>query len=165
MTEINQNNRQIDLDRYDRAILRILSVEGRITMAALSRRVGLSKTPVQLRVQRLEKAGVIEGYRALLSPGRLNLAHVAFVQVRLIDTREPSLQAFNAAVRAVPEIEECHMIAGGFDYLLKVRSEDIMAYRQIMAERISALPHVAATSTFVAMESIKDPGAVFVDNA
>lgn len=153
----------IDLDRYDRDILAILSVEGRIPMAELSRRIGLSKTPVQQRVQRLERAGVIVGYRALVSPGRLNLTHVAFVQVRLSDTREAALQAFNQAVRAVPEIEECHMIAGGFDYLLKIRSADIHSYRQIMAERISTLPHVAGTSTFVAMESVKDPGALFID--
>lgn len=148
------------LDRYDRAILAVLAGEGRISMTDLARRVGLSKTPVQARVRRMEGAGVIAGYRAVLSARRLGLAHVAFVQIRLTDTREAALQAFNRAVRAIPEIEECHMIAGGFDYLLKVRTGDIGAYRQVLAERLSALPHIAATSTFVAMETVKDAGAV-----
>ncbi len=131
-------------------------------MTALARRVGLTKTPVLARVRRLEEGGVIAGYRAVLSPIRMNLAHVAFVQVRLSDTREAALQAFNRAVRAIPEIEECHMIAGGFDYLMKVRTTDIADYRRVMAERLSALPHVNATSTFVAMEAIKDTGALNV---
>lgn len=131
-------------------------------MTALARRVGLTKTPVLARVRRLEESGVIAGYRAILSPIRMNLAHVAFVQVRLSDTREASLQAFNRAVRAIPEIEECHMIAGGFDYLMKIRTTDIADYRRVMAERLSALPHVNATSTFVAMEAVKDAGALSV---
>jgi Lrp/AsnC family leucine-responsive transcriptional regulator len=83
-------------------------------------------------------------------------AHVAFVEVRLSDTREAALQAFNRAALAVPEIEECHMIASRFDYLLKVRTGDIAAYRRVLAERISALPFVAQTSTYVAMEAVKE---------
>jgi Lrp/AsnC family leucine-responsive transcriptional regulator len=145
-----------ELDRYDRAILRLLAGEGRIPVAELARRIGLSKTPTQARLRRLEAAGVITGYRAMLNPIRLGLAHVAFIELRLSDTREAALQAFNAAVRAIPEIEECHMIAGGFDYLLKVRTADMAAYREVMAERISGLPHVANSSTFVAMEAVKD---------
>lgn len=131
-------------------------------MTALAQRVGLSKTPVLARVRRLEERGVIAGYRAILSPIRMNLAHVAFVQVRLSDTREAALQAFNRAVRAIPEIEECHMIAGGFDYLMKIRTTDIADYRRVMAERLSSLPHVNATSTFVVMEAVKDAGALSV---
>lgn len=145
-----------ELDRFDRAILRELSTEGRISATELARRIGLSKSPTQARLKRLEETGVITGYRALLDPIRMGLAHVAFVQMRLSDTREAALQAFNRAVREVPEIEECHMIAGGFDYLLKVRTADIHDYRRVLAERLSALPHVAASSTFVAMESVKD---------
>ncbi|MBK5944892.1 proline dehydrogenase transcriptional activator [Rhodobacter veldkampii DSM 11550] len=148
------------LDRFDRAILAALAADGRISIADLARRVGLTKTPVQARMKRLEQAGVIAGYRAVLNPIRMGLAHVAFVEVRLSDTREVALQAFNRAVRAVPEIEECHMIAGGFDYLLKVRTGDIADYRRVMAERISTLPHVAATSTYVAMEAVKESGPV-----
>ena len=145
-----------DLDRFDRAILRELSAQGRLSMTELAARVGLTKTPVAARVRRLEEAGVIAGYRAVLSPIRRGLAHVAFVEVRLTDTREAALGAFNAAVRAIPEVEECHMIAGGFDYLLKVRTRDIAGYRAVLAESISALPHVASSSTYVAMEAVKD---------
>ncbi|MCL7463638.1 Lrp/AsnC family transcriptional regulator [Phaeovulum sp. NW3] len=148
------------MDRYDQAILALLSADGRMSATEIARRVGLTKSPVQARIKQLEESGVIAGYRAILSPIRLGLAHVAFVEVRLSDTREAALQAFNRAVRAVPEIEECHMIAGGFDYLLKVRTGDIGDYRRVMAESISSLPHVAATSTYVAMEAVKDAGPV-----
>ena len=146
------------LDKFDHAILRELSANGRLSVTELARRIGLSKSPVQARVRRLEEAGVIAGYRALLDRVRMGQAHVAFVEVRLSDTRESALQSFNRAVRAVPEIEECHMIAGGFDYLLKVRTGDIADYRRVMAERISTLPHVSSTSTYVAMETVKDTG-------
>lgn len=145
-----------DLDSFDHAILRVLATDGRISVTELARRIGLSKSPTQARVKRLEETGVITGYRALLDPIRMGLAHVAFVEVRLSDTREAALQAFNRAVGQVPEIEQCHMIAGGFDYLLKVRTADIRDYRRVMAERLSALPHVASTSTYVAMEAVKE---------
>ena len=145
-----------DLDRFDVAIVHILAAEGRISAADLARRIGLSKSPTQTRLKRLEQAGVIRGYHAALNRAALGLAHVAFVEVRLSDTREPALQAFNRAVQIVPEIEECHMIASRFDYLLKVRTTDISDYRRVLAEQISALPHVASTSTYVAMEAVKD---------
>jgi Lrp/AsnC family leucine-responsive transcriptional regulator len=147
------------LDDFDFAMLRVLATEGRIPAVELARRVGLSKSPVQARLKRLEEAGVITGYRAVLDPIRMGLAHVAFVEVRLSDTREAALQAFNRAVLTIPEVEECHMIASRFDYLLKVRTSDIAAYRRVLAERLSALPHVASTSTYVAMEAVKDGGA------
>ena len=147
---------RIELDSFDHAILRELSVEGRISATELARRIGLSKSPTQTRLKRLEEAGVITGYRAILDPIRMGQAHVAFVEVRLSDTREAALQSFNRAVLAVPEIEQCHMIASRFDYLLKVRTSDIQDYRRVLAERISALPHVAGTSTYVAMEAVKE---------
>lgn len=153
------NDAPIELDRFDRAIIAHLSRDGRISVTDLAAQVGLSKTPVQARMKRLEVSGVIAGYRAILSPMRMNLAHVAFVELKLNDTREAALQAFNKAVRAMPEIEECHMIAGGFDYLLKVRTTDIADYRRVLAERISTLPHVASSSTYVVMEAVKDDGA------
>ncbi len=147
-----------EIDRYDAAILRALSEDGRMSVTELARRIGLTKTPTQARVKRLEEAGVIAGYRAVLSPIRMGLAHVAYVEVRLSDTREAALQAFNKAVRGVPEIEECHMMAAGFDYLMKVRTSDIGDYRRVLGERISTLPHVASTSTYVAMEAVKETG-------
>jgi Lrp/AsnC family leucine-responsive transcriptional regulator len=150
--------RPIDLDRFDQAILRELSGDGRMAVTELARRIGLTKTPTQARVRRLEEAGVIAGYRAVLNPIRMGLAHVAFVEVKLSDTREAALQAFNRAARSLPEIEECHMMASSFDYLLKVRTGDIADYRRVLGERISTLPHVASTSTFVAMEAVKEAG-------
>ncbi len=147
-----------DLDPFDTAILRELAADGRMSVTALAARVGLTKTPVQARVRRLEQAGIIAGYRAVLNRVRMGLAHVAFVEVKLSDTREAALRAFNRAVQGVPEIEECHMMASSFDYLLKVRTGDIQDYRRVLGERISSLPHVASTSTFVAMEAVKEAG-------
>ena len=152
-----QNDRT-ELDRFDQAILRVLAAEGRISATELARRIGLSKSPTQARMKRLEEAGTIVGYRAQLDAVQLGLAHVAFVEVRLSDTREAALQAFNTAVLAIVEVEQCHMIASRFDYLLKVRTRDIQQYRQVLAEKLSALPHVASTSTYVAMEAVKDAG-------
>ncbi len=149
-------NGSVELDGFDQAILRVLAAEGRISAVDLARRIGLSKSPTQARMKRLEEAGVIAGYRAILDPVKTGQAHVAFVEVRLSDTREAALQAFNRAVRLVPEVEQCHMIASRFDYLMKVRTADIADYRRVLAERISALPHVAQTSTYVAMEAVKE---------
>ena len=147
-----------DLDRYDRKILDLLSQDGRLSIADLARQIGLSKSPTQVRLRRLEQDGVIMGYRALLDPIRLGLDNVAFVEVKLSDTRESALKAFNQAVSKVPEIEQAHMIAGNFDYLLKVRTTDMATYRTVLGETISSLPHVASTSTHVAMQAIKERG-------
>ncbi|WP_245752525.1 Lrp/AsnC family transcriptional regulator [Poseidonocella pacifica] len=145
-----------DIDRFDRAILAELAEDGRLSVTELASRIGLSKSPTQVRLRRLEREGVITGYRAMLDPIRLGLDHVAFVEVRLSDTRERALSEFNAAVSKIGEVEQCHMIAGNFDYLLKVRTQDMGAYRSVLGERISTLPHVAHTSTFVAMQSVKE---------
>jgi Lrp/AsnC family leucine-responsive transcriptional regulator len=107
-------------------------------------------------VKRLEKDGYIRGYAALIDREKMGEGHVAFVQVKLSDTRSAALDGFNRAVQSVPEIEQCHMMASSFDYLLKIRTTDIVAYRRVLGERISALPHVSQTSTFVAMETVKD---------
>ncbi|WP_127104804.1 Lrp/AsnC family transcriptional regulator [Pararhodobacter zhoushanensis] len=147
-----------DLDSFDQAILRVLQQDGRLSVTELASRISLSKSPTQARLRRLEREGFITGYQARVNHLRLGMAHITFVEVRLSDTREAALKAFNTAVRALPEVEECHMIAGAFDYLLKVRSADILDYRQSLAERISSLPHVASTSTHVAMESVKEGG-------
>ncbi|MTH76113.1 Lrp/AsnC family transcriptional regulator [Paracoccus aestuariivivens] len=142
------------LDATNVKILRELVANARIPITELARKVGLSKTPVALRIKQMEKMGLITGYRAILSPLKLGLTHVTYVEVRLSDTRQKALEAFNEAVRAIPEIEECYMIAGGFDYLLKVRSKDMTGYRRIMAEKISALPHMHATTSYVSMEAV-----------
>lgn len=145
-----------ELDSFDQAILREMAADGRMSVTELAQRIGLSKSPTQARLKRLEKERYITGYRALLDPIRLGLNHVAFVEVRLSDTREKALSAFNAEVRRIPEIEECHMLAANFDYLLKVRVKDMTAYREVLGEKISSLPHVASTSTYVAMQAVKE---------
>ena len=147
-----------DLDKIDRRILDLLAKDGRITVTELAKQVGLSKTPCQIRMRKLEEAGYIVGYEAVLDPERLGEGHIAFVQVSLTDTRSDALHAFNEAVRQIREVEQCHMIASNFDYLLKIRTRDMTTYRKVLGEKISALPHVSHTSTFVVMESIKDRG-------
>lgn len=145
-----------DLDYIDHKILSCVATDGRISVTDLAEKIGLSKTPTQLRLKRLQADGFIEGFRAIINAVKLNLEHVAFVEVKLSDTRENALNKFNAAVKKISEVEECHMIAGAFDYLLKVRTSDIKAYRLVLAEKISGLPHVASTSTFVAMQAVKE---------
>ncbi|MFK3891393.1 Lrp/AsnC family transcriptional regulator [Sphingomonas sp. NPDC079357] len=146
------------IDAFDRRIIEELRAEGRLSVTELARRVGLSKTPCQVRLRRLIDGGYILGFRAIVDPARLGLDHVAFTEVKLSDTRETALDEFRRAVLRIPEVEECHMIASSFDYLLKVRTADIRRYREVLGERISSLPHVASTSTFVAMETIRDAG-------
>ncbi|HKT76033.1 MAG TPA: Lrp/AsnC family transcriptional regulator [Sphingobium sp.] len=146
----------VDLDDFDRRIIAALIEDGRKTITDLAREVGLSKTPCQVRLRRLMQAGTIRGFRAIVDPAKLGMNHVAFVEVKLSDTRERALQDFNAAVRGIPEVEECHMIASSFDYLMKVRTSDIQRYRTVLGEKISSLPHVASTSTYVAMETVLD---------
>lgn len=146
----------VEMDSFDRKIVSVLMRDGRITVTDLARTVGLSKTPCQVRLRRLIDSGVITGFHASLDSAKLGLDHVAFTEVKLSDTREQALDEFNASVRRIPEVEECHMIASSFDYLLKVRTADIRRYRIVLGEKISSLPHVASTSTFVAMETVKD---------
>ena len=150
--QLNRN----DLDSFDHKILKIIASEGRISVTELATRIGLSKSPTQTRLKRLEENRVIKGYRAMLDPIQLGREHVAFVEIRLSDTRESALKAFNTAVRAIPEIEQAHLIAGNFDYLLKVRVSDMSSYRQVLAEKLSTLPHISNTSTYVAMQAVKE---------
>lgn len=152
------DNTSVSIDGFDRKILEVLAVEGRISVTALADRIGLSKSPTQARLRRLEERGVIRGYRALYDPIQLDRDHVAFVEVKLSDTREAALAAFNAAVMKISEIEQCHLIAGDFDYLLKVRTAGMTGYRSVLAEKISTLPHVSHTSTYVAMQAVKEEG-------
>ena len=158
MNSVNLPDQVEGLDPFDQKIVAELARNGRLPVTELARRVGLSKSPTQVRVRRLEAEGFILGYRAVLNPEKLAMDHVAFVEVRLGDTREAALAEFNAAVAKIPEIEQCHMIAGAFDYLLKVRSADIHGYRQVLGMAISTLPHVVQTSTHVAMQAVLESG-------
>jgi Lrp/AsnC family leucine-responsive transcriptional regulator len=144
------------LDKFDMAIIKALQEDGRLTVTALADRVGLSNTPCQIRLKKLQQQGYITGFVALVDKTKLGLDHVAFVQVTLSSTSSRALASFNEAVSHIPEVEQCHMTAASFDYLLKVRTHSMAAYREVLGEKISTLPHVQQTSTFVAMEAVKD---------
>lgn len=144
------------LDHLDRKIVDALAEDGRMSITALSARVGLSKTPCQARLKRLIDEGYIVGFRAIVNLEKFGFDHIAFTEVKLTDTREAALKDFNTAVQRIREIEECHMIAGRFDYLLKVRTTSIKTYRLMLGEIISNLPYVASTSTYVVMQAVKE---------
>ncbi len=144
------------MDFYDEKIIEILQVEGRIPVTELARRVGISKSPCQVRLKKLQQDGYILGFKAQVNYAKLNREQIAFTEVKLSDTREAALQMFNEAVRQLDKVEECHMIAGSFDYLLKIRTSDIVEYRKLLGESISRLPFVANMSTYVSMQSIKE---------
>src|SRR3546814_1081687 len=149
-----KNPPTIEMDEFDRKIVAALIEDGRMTVTDLAQAVGLSKTPCQVRLRRLIETGVIRGFRAIVDPAKLGMDHVAFAEVKLSDMREKALDELNDAVRRIPEVEECHMIASSLDYLLKVRTAAIRRYRAVLGEKISSLPHVASTSTYVAMETV-----------
>ena len=144
------------IDRIDYAILDVLAVDGRASVSSFAERVGLSKTPCQIRLKKLQQLGYITGFRANIDQRKLGRSNVAFVEVKMADTRESALRAFNEAVRKIPEVEMCHMIAGAFDYLLKVRTVSTDDYRRVLGEKISSLPHVSSTSTHVSIEAIHE---------
>jgi len=161
MVEIAEQSSRTDarpLDRIDRRILRTLQEDGRLSNVELARRVGLSPTPCLERVRRLERAGYITGYRALLSPQKLDAALLAFVQVTLDRTTPDAFEQFRATVVAMPEVLECHMVAGGFDYLLKVRVRDMAGYRHFLGETLTSIRGISQTHTYVVMEEVKADG-------
>jgi Lrp/AsnC family leucine-responsive transcriptional regulator len=145
-----------DLDKFDKAIIRQLQKNSRISVTQLATIVGLSKTPCKIRMDRLEQQGYILGFSILVDRAKLGESHVAFVQVTLSDTKTKAINAFNTAVKLIPEVEQCHMIAANFDYLLKVRTADMQSYRKFLGETLSNLPFVLQSSTFVVIEDVKD---------
>jgi Lrp/AsnC family transcriptional regulator, leucine-responsive regulatory protein len=147
------------LDRIDRRILRLLQDDGRMAVAELARRVHLSPTPCLERVRRLERDGYIRGYAAELDPSRLGANLVAFVEILLDRTTPDVFNRFKDAMLGLEPVQECHMVAGGFDYLLKVRVRDMAAYRGFL-EQLAALTGVQQTHTYVVMEEVKSTRAI-----
>jgi Lrp/AsnC family leucine-responsive transcriptional regulator len=143
------------LDTIDRRILRELQADGRITNLKLAEAVHLSPTAVLERVKRLTRDGVIEGYEARLNPVLLGAGLMVFIEVLLDRTVPDVMDTFRAAVQARPEILECHLVAGGFDYLLKTRVADMAAYRALLGSSIWSLPGVRETRTYAVMEEVK----------
>ena len=148
------------LDQIDLDILAALQADGRITNVALAKQVGLSATPCLERVKSLEAAGLITGYVARLSAQALGLGLTVFVQIAIERTSQNLFEAFREAVRAIPEIEECHMVAGGYDYLLKVRVPDMEAYRTFLGAVLSGIPGIRETHSYPVMEEVKDSGTL-----
>ena len=146
---------ETDLDRIDRKILSILQEDGRIANLKLAEAVALSPTAVLARVQRLTRDGFILGYEARLNPLKLGAGMLVFVEVLLDRTTPNVFDQFKAAVQVHPEIMECHMVAGGFDYLLKTRSADMNAYRVFAGNVLWQLPGVRETRTYAVMEEVK----------
>ena len=144
-----------DLDRIDRKILSILQEDGRIANLKLAEAVALSPTAVLARVQRLTRDGFILGYEARLNPLKLGAGTLVSVEVLLDRTTPNVFDKFKAAVQVHPEIMECHMVAGGFDYLLKTRSADMNAYRVFAGNVLWQLPGVRETRTYAVMEEVK----------
>jgi len=144
-----------DLDRIDRKILAILQDDGRIANLKLAESVALSPTAVLARVQRLTRDGFILGYEARLNPLKLGAGMLVFVEVLLDRTTPNVFDQFKAAVQVRPEIMECHMVAGGFDYLLKTRTADMNAYREFAGAVLWQLPGVRETRTYAVMEEVK----------
>lgn len=148
------------LDRLDCKILRVLQSDGRITTAELSERVGLSPTATADRVKRLTRDGFILGYRARLDPQKIGRGLLVFVEVLLDRTSPDVFDAFAIQVRRATEVLECHLVAGGFDYLIKARVKDMTAYRTFLANVILPLPGVRETRTYAVMEEIKTAEAL-----
>ncbi len=145
-----------ELDRIDLRILGFLQEDGRISNLKLAEKVALSPTAVLARVQRLTKDNYILGYEARLNPLQLGASMMVFVEVLLDRTTPNVFEAFKAAVQVYPEIMECHMVAGGFDYLLKTRMADMLAYREFAGTVLWQLPGVRETRTYAVMEEVKN---------
>lgn len=149
-----------DLDRIDKAILRELQKDGRIANVELSRRVGLSATPCLERVKRLEKNGYIKGYAAKVAPEKLDAALLVFVEIRLMRTSPDVFDDFKKSVIDLPQVLECHLVSGDFDYLVKARVADMAAYRNLLGETLLTLPGVSGSRTYVVMEEVKESSEI-----
>lgn len=145
-----------DLNKIDRNILRELQKDGRISYAELARRVGLTTTPCIERVKRLNEEGILLGYTALVNPKALNADLVVIVQIRLQRTSQDVFAEFRKAVEDLDEIQECYLVAGNFDYLLKARVADMDSYRKLLGETLLKLPGVLESTSYPVMEQIKE---------
>jgi Lrp/AsnC family transcriptional regulator, leucine-responsive regulatory protein len=151
---------RLQLDATDYRILKELQKDGRVSNLELSRRVNLSPTPCLTRVKRLEAEGVITGYAAFVSPEKLDVNMLVFAEVVLDRTTEEVFERFGRAVCDMPQVMECHMVSGGFDYLIKARVRDMADYREFLGKSLVDLPSVRETHTYVVMEEVKCTTAI-----
>ena len=147
-------------DAIDVAILDALQRDGRLSNVALAKAVGLSPTPCAERVRALEAAGIIDGYTTNLDPERLDLGLLVFIEIAIDRTSEDAFDQFRKAMLGIAQVQECHMVAGGFDYLLKVRVRDMAAYRAFLGEVLSKVPGIRETHTYAVMENVKESRAI-----
>ncbi|MES2099426.1 MAG: winged helix-turn-helix transcriptional regulator [Pseudomonadota bacterium] len=145
-----------DLDRIDRKILTILQTEGRIPMTELSGRVGLSTSPCSERVKRMERNGVITGYAARLSPEALGKSLLVFVEIKLAAKSEDIFDKVRKELLHVPDVQECHLVSGAFDYLVKARLGGMAEYRRLLGEILRKLPVAAESHSYVVIEELKE---------
>jgi Lrp/AsnC family leucine-responsive transcriptional regulator len=143
------------LDQIDKKILKEIQRDGRLSNVELAKRVNLSPSPCLERVRRLEREGYITHYAAIVDPRKLNAGLLVFIEVSLDRTSQDVFSMFKEAVVELEEVMECHMIAGGFDYLLKVRLRDMIDYRRFLGSSIDSLPGIKSTRTYVCMEDVK----------
>jgi Lrp/AsnC family leucine-responsive transcriptional regulator len=143
------------MDAIDKKILRTLSRQGRLTNAELAEQVGLSPSPCWTRVKRLEQAGVIKGYAALLDQAALGLPDTVFIEVMMERHDEDHLRRFEAAVKDIPEILECHLVTGEYDYVIKAAVGGTMGYERLLRDRLYRLPGVRHTRTSFALRCLK----------
>ncbi len=144
------------LDSFDQKILDMVQRNGRASIADIAEEVGLSKTPTLNRLRRLEANGTIKRYKAVIDPEKIHQSYITFVQVKLEATTRAHLDTFCRAVQDVPQIQSCHMMSGGYDFLLKVRTRNMRTYRAFLGDVLAELPGIAQTSTFPVMETVKD---------
>lgn len=150
------NQRPRKVDKIDRRILRILQEEGRISFTELGERVGLSTTPCTERVRRLEREGVITGYHARLDPQQLGASLLVFVEISLAYKSGDIFEEFRRAALRLPNVLECHLVSGDFDYLLKARISEMASYRKLLGSTLLALPHVRESKSYIVMEEAKE---------
>ncbi len=148
------------LDRTDRLILQCLQEDGRISNVALARKVNLTPTPCLERVRRLEREGYIRGYTALLDPAMVDAGLLVFVEIDLLRTSPDAFRNFRREAMKLPELLECHLVSGNFDYLLKARVKDMQEYRRLLGEKILALPGVSDSRSYVVMEEVKETPSI-----
>ena len=152
-----------DLDRTDRRILNTLQNNGRIANVDLARAVNLTPTPCLERVKRLEREGFITRYVALLDPVKANAALCAYIEVQLTSTTTEAISQFNQQMMNLDEVLECQMVAGGFDYLIKIRVADMQHYQRFLGEKLSAIKGISQTHTYVVIEDVKSVTALSIN--
>jgi Lrp/AsnC family leucine-responsive transcriptional regulator len=153
---------KITVDRIDRKILRLLQDDGRLSNVALAKKVGLSATACNERVRKLEREQVIESYHARVNPAKLGANLMVFVEITLTRTSSDAFAEFSSAVQRTPEILECHLVAGDFDFLIKARVPDMPSYRKLLGETILNMPGVNESRTYVVMEEVKNANKVLI---